>query len=659
MYLKGTSVNWLLAALWYVAGVWAVTGLARRLLGSRVPAARTLVAGLLGLLIGLGGAALMRHSNPGRELYPVDFVVISLLTTLVLVALSGLLARPAARRGAGHVPGRPRPLRALRRRWARTRRYVQIVVIAARYELSARSVRRGRRPDGAADTATTPGLDLTAALQEAGGMFVKLGQILSTRPDLVPPHLIARLATLQDRADPAPGEEVVDLLTAEFGDPPQRMFTSFHPTPVAAASLAQVHRARLASGAQVAVKTLRPGVEDLVERDLDIMLGLARTAHERTRWARRLGVRDLVQGFADNLAQELDLRLEAHNTRTVADQLGPASAVRIPTVYPELTTRRVMVSEFIDGTSVQRAAPLLTRLGADRRCLARTLLNCMLQQTLGGGVFHADPHPGNVLVLADGTLALLDFGSVGRLDPLQQAALRGILLALAGRDPRALADALSGVTTIRDPTDQELLEHVLARFMVTRLEPGMPLSTALLSDLFRLLMDVGLSFDAELAGVFRAMITLEGTLRILDPEFNLLDEAQRAAGDLLAARILPDHPADAVRDELLGALPLLRRVPRHLDRIATGLQRGTLTIHARPLADQRDVRVLTDLVNRVALAVLGTGTAITSALLLTTPGGPRIAGGLGAYELLGTIGLAAAIILGMRVLAASSTNPGD
>jgi ubiquinone biosynthesis protein len=388
---------WPVASISYLVGIWAVTWLARRLLGTRVPPARGLVAGLLGLVIGLAGAALMQLSNPGRELYAVDFVVISLLTTLVLVALSGILARPGCGGVARSALGRPRPLSALRRRWSRTRRYAQIAVLGTRYGLSSRLP---RGPRGADAPSRVAGLDLTLGLQQAGGMFVKLGQVLSTRADLVPPHLLARLATLQDRVAPVPSDEVIALLTAELGEPPQHVFTSFQQAPVAAASLAQVHRAELASGVEVAVKALRPGVEDLVERDLDIMRRLAHTAHVHTRWARRLGVRDLVHGFSDNLMQELDLRVEARNTRTVADQLGPASAVRIPTVYPELTTQRVMVSEFIDGTSLQRAGPLLDRLGADRRALARTLLGCLLRQILGGGVFHADPHPGNVLVLA-------------------------------------------------------------------------------------------------------------------------------------------------------------------------------------------------------------------------------------------------------------------
>ena len=653
-------MDWLLATIWYLIGVWASTWLARRLLGRPVPLAPALGATLLGLVAGLGGAALMRASNPGRGLYAVDFAVISWLTTLVLVALGSLLARPPRPGGTRPTigaPHPPHPLRAMRRRLARLGRYAQVAGLAARYGLAAQSRRHARRRGQPVGVAGTTSMDLAAALQQAGGMFVKLGQALSTRPDVVPPPLLARLATLQDQVTEVPADEVLALLTAELGAPPEQTFARLDPTPLAAASMAQVHRPLLPDGGQVAVKALRPGIEELVGRDLDIMGRLARGLHEHTRWARQLGILELVRGFADNLTQELDLRIEARNTTTIADQLGPAAAVRIPAVHAELTTRRLLVSEYLDGTSLQRAGPLLERLGADRTGLARTLLSCMLRQLLGGGVFHADPHPGNVLILGDGTLALLDFGAVGRLDPLQQAALQGVLVALAGRDPQALADALGGVTTTRELADPDLLARALARLLTARLGPGMGVSAQLLDELFRLLLDFGLAVDAELAGVFRAMITLEGTLRLLDPEFNLLEEAQRAAGGLLAERVVADSLEAAVGGELLGALPLLRRVPRHLDRLATGLQRGTLAVHARPLADRRDVRTLADLVNRVALAILAAGTAISSALLLAVSGGPRIAGRLGAYGLLGTIGLAAAIILGMRVVVATTHDP--
>jgi ubiquinone biosynthesis protein len=317
----------------------------------------------------------------------------------------------------------PHPWRALRQRYAHTRRYVTVSRIAARHGLSA--YLSGRRP---AQPDTRPlARNVRQALEEAGGMFVKLGQVLSTRADLLPPDVIAELSGLQDHVPPALPGTVEAMLAEELGAP-AAYFKSFDPQPIAAASIAQAHRAQLATGEQVVVKVQRPGVGALVEGDLDILLRLARTLHARASWARELGVLDMAEGFAMALREELDFSVEARNIAAVA--ADGSEEIRIPAVYS--ATTRVLVLEWLDGVNVRDAGGRL--VGCDRLALARALLTTMLRQVMVDGTFHADPHPGNVLVLRDGKLALIDFGSVGRLDPLQQAALGRLLLAVAHRN---------------------------------------------------------------------------------------------------------------------------------------------------------------------------------------------------------------------------------
>jgi ubiquinone biosynthesis protein len=297
-------------------------------------------------------------------------------------------------------------------------------------------------------------------------MFVKLGQVLSTRADLLPPDVIAELSGLQDHVSPASPGAVQELLAEELGTPAAEYFKSFDPEPIAAASIAQAHRAELATGEQVVVKVQRPGVRALVERDLDILLRLAQALHVRASWAREFGVLDLADGFATALREELDFRIEARNIAAVAG--GGSGEIRIPAVYS--ATSRVLVLEWLNGVNVRDAGGQLA--DCDRLALARGLLATMLRQMMIEGTFHADPHPGNVLVLRGGALALIDFGSVGRLDPLQQAALRRLLVAVARRNATELHNALLELAAVRTPANEDVLERALAQFMVQHLGHG-------------------------------------------------------------------------------------------------------------------------------------------------------------------------------------------
>lgn len=284
----------------------------------------------------------------------------------------------------------------------------------------------------------------------------------------------------------------------------------------------------------------------------------------------------------------------------------------------------------------------------------------MLRQVMIDGIFHADPHPGNVLLLTDGRLALIDFGSVGRLDTLQQAALRRLLLAVANRNPSELCDALIDLAEVRygsGPGD-EVLERALAQFMARHLGPGIVPDAAMFTALFTLLTQFGITFPPVIGGAFRAMVTLEGTLALPAPGFEMLEEARRLAAPLLGELLAPSSLREAATDELLALLPALRRLPRRLDRITASLERGTLSGNVRLFADERDVRFVASIVNRAVMAFAGAALGITSAVLLSIRGGPALAGGAGAgsgitvFRLLGYLGLFFGIVLILRVVIA-------
>ncbi len=578
-----------LAALVIFLGLLGVVS--RRLLGVRIGRFRILLAAVIGLGAEFGFESQVVWQQPERRWVFIPIQIgITVGVALVVLVLAELLVP------SGSWP-RPDKWFAAVRSWAvRTRRYWQISRIAVRHSLFA-ARRPGRRPVaalGGGDAGLARHLRL--ALQEAGVTFVKLGQLLSTRSDLLSPDYIAELSLLQQRVEPVAWEQVQEVLTAELGRPPQRVFAEIASVPLAAASIGQVHRARLHDGTEVAVKVQRPGIGPVVQGDLDIAARLARTLQDTTEWGRTLRVADLAADFAAAVLDELDFRNEGRNiaAMTAAARSRPAGrAVVLPRYFPELSTSRVLVLQFLPGDTLSVPAAVSARSAAQRAADAALLFDDLLRQVLLDGVFHADPHPGNIMLLADGEVALIDFGSVGRMDADLRAGFGALLAAVDRGDPQAVTDALLDLAIRPDSLDEQALHRAMGTFMAQHLGPGAVPDASMFTDLIRLVTANGLAIPGELATAFRALATVEGTLTALSPSFDIVEQSRSFAAAQARQALRPESLRATVAEELQQLLPQLRRLPRHIDQISAALQQGRLGVRVRLLADPRDREAIT------------------------------------------------------------------
>ncbi len=635
-----------------VPSVLAMAWAAGRLLGTRHGWGITLLSGITGWLTGVGFSLVLHGGGTRAPGFTQHVWLFSVVFTMCALAAFDMFARPGtlARARSGLVSV-PRPLRALRRRNQRLRRYLQLTRIAVTHGLGPYLGMGRRHTEEAPDGRAALGHRVSRAMEEAGGMFVKLGQVLSTRADLLPAGLVRELSRLQDQVAPAQRAGIQALLELELKAPVDTVFAEFDWAPVAAASIGQAHRARLASGASVIVKVQRPGIGETVARDLEVLLELARAVEERTAWGSDYQVLQFAADFAERVREELDFRIEARNATEIAANLAAMPEVRIPRVYPEISTSRVLVMEWLDGVNV-RQRDRLEAMGFDRRKLADSLFRCVVQQMLIDGRFHADPHPGNVMVLTDGRVALIDFGAAGRLDAMQQSTLREMLVAISRRDAGLLRQAVLEVATLRRRFDDEQLERALARFMARRLGPGAVPNAAMLSDLMQLFFSFGITLPAEFGSLFRALITLEGTLTTLSPGYLVIEEAQKMAAEWARDRLTPTSLREMATREVVTLAPLLRRLPRHLDRLATIVERGNLAARVSLFSDAEDVRVVTRLVNRFILAFVGTVGGIISVIFIGTQGGPPFTGDTSLFQFFGYFGLFWCLVLVLRVVVA-------
>jgi ubiquinone biosynthesis protein len=585
-------------------------------------------------------------SNGVAIAFLVLTTLFSMLAGLVFLVLAEALVP------TGSLP-RARDLRRdLSGRIARTRRYLQILRIAIKHGLGP--YLRGRRRPGRENAAGQADLarSLRLALDEAGVTFVKLGQVLSTRSDIIPSAVATELSRLQDQVSPAPWPEIEQVLAEELGAPPRQLYADFDSEPLAAASVAQVYTARLPDGPRVVVKVQRPGIAGIVDRDLDIVRRLARLLERNTDWGRSMGVRALADGFADAMREELDFTVEAGNMTTVAAGRSVASSndLVVPQLYPDRSTRRVLTMERLDGIGLGTARQAIADRGLDPVRLGRALFDCLLGQVAIDGVFHADPHPGNFLLLTDGRIGMLDLGSVGRLDPATRDALQRFLLAIDHGDPVSATDALLEIVYRPDVIDERALERAVGQFMTRHLAAGATLGPAMFNDLFKIITSHDLGVPPEVAAVFRALATIEGTISRISPGFDLVAASRQFAAAHVTDRLAPDALRRTATEELATLLPMLRRLPRRIDRIAAAAESGRLGVNVRLLADDRDRRHITGLLHQALLAILGATAGLMAVLLLGTPGGPQVTASMTLYQLIGYNLLVICAVLVLRVL---------
>jgi len=469
---------------------------------------------------------------------------------------------------------------------------------------------------------------LSSDLEELGPTFVKLGQVLSTRADILPDPYLEALARLQDSVAPVPFEDVARVVEAELGRPVDSAFAEFERTPLAAASLGQVHLARLADGRRVAVKVQRPGVHDLVDADVAVLADVAAFLDAYTELGRRFEFSRIVEEFAETIAMELDYRREAAHLSRFRTNLARFERLLVPAPVMELTSSRVLTMDYVVGTPMKRATPAQIA-SVDGPGLAEELFRAYLDQVLVHGLFHADPHPGNVLMTEDGRLALLDLGMVGRVREGLRPRLLELLLALGeGRGDRAAAVALE----IGDVREERLdLEHFTTRIsnLVARehtASVGEMQVGKLVLEICRIAGDNGVLVPHGLTLLGKALLNLDQIARALAPDFNPSAAVRRHGSALLARQLWRSTSPGGTFQSLLASKELIEQLPARVNRIFDLVASNRMKLRVDVLDEKSFIVGLQRIANRIATGVLLGSLVIGTGLLMRVEVGPKVLG---------------------------------
>ena len=637
---------WLVFALVALAFAAAATWVSRRLLDTPVGWVRSLVFSLLVFSLSVPLVLWMLEQShvyaDGKFLvsWPIVAIISALIlgwvfaVVVVVIVVSEFL-----------VPTRPlrNPILVIRdaiRRRDRARRYAQIVVIASRHGIGLYQNRARGYSDELPEA-------LVGALNEAGVTFVKLGQVLSSRADVLPPQFIRALSTLQMDSTPIPWAEAEAAIRHELKRPLDEVFANVDQTPMAAASVAQVHRATLLNGARVVIKIQRPRARAQVTTDLDILERLAADAERRTEWARDYGASALAAEFARALREELDYRVEAANTEMLRGAIdrSQSPALNVPAVYNDLSTSRMLVLERAGGIPFSRLTPDALPPDAAHK-VVDGVVDSVFEQIAVRGVFHADLHAGNLILAADGKVTLIDFGAIGILERSVRRLLAPLLVAIANDDDVSATDIvlLLCAPMAGGSVEQAVLQHDIGAILtrVANAQVGENVFSALIDVLRR----HRLAMPPSLLLVFRTLISLEGALRRLVPDYDMVGRGLSRAPHIALQLASPRVVALGLQAQSAIVAEQLRRLPRRIEGITQSLQDGTFQVRVRALESADDRRWLDSILGEVTATIVGVALVATGFFLAVSDVGPAITEDVRAFSFLGSVlGLGGMLLL--------------
>jgi len=516
------------------------------------------------------------------------------------------------------------------------RRYRQIVKILIKYgfdhlleyfnlsQFVARS-RRVLRRNGSTIAQLSPAERMRLALEELGPSFIKLGQVLSTRPDVIPRNFVDEFAKLQDNVPSFPFEEVKTQIRLELGKAAENFFSYLEPVAIAAASIAQVHRARLISGEDVVVKVRRPGVVEVIETDIDVLMGLALLMERHMPGSDIYDPVGLVKEFARTIRREMDFSREGHTIEKIRDNFGGDATLHFPKVYWQETGKGVLTMEYIDGIKVNDLAAI-ERTGLDRKLIARRGADAFLKMVLEHGFFHGDPHPGNVLILPGNVICLLDYGIVGRLDAQLKVYLTDILLAILKRDVDEVISLLTYSGEISENLNTRALKRDLSEFIDSYYE--IPLQDIevgkMLAEFIDIITTFHIKFQPDLMLLTKSLVIVEGMGRELDPDFDMVEHLRPFMEQAIREKMAPGRFARDLSATLMSYVSLTKSLPREIREILHRLNRNKFKIDLEHRGLDHFSKELDKSINRLSFSLIIAALIIGSSIVMQTNKGPLI-----------------------------------